>query len=81
MNLEGLDLFKTQVSDLSPLAGLTKLKGMSIVDSPVRDLTHLNGLPNLKLLGMFETNVSAEEVDRLHRALPNCQIEYRRRQD
>ena len=43
----------TQVTDLSPLAGLRNLKTLSLVHSPVTD----------------------EEVAKLQKALPNCNID------
>ena len=46
------------LSDLSPLAGLTKLKYLSVSGPSISDLSPLAGLINLELLALFRTSVS-----------------------
>ena len=46
------------VSDLSPLAGLTKLKYLSLEAKSISDLSPLTGLINIERFDLGETNVS-----------------------
>ena len=52
-NLEMFDMRSSSVSDLSPLAGLTKLKSLYFSHTPVSDLSPLAGLTNLENLEFF----------------------------
>ncbi|HWB11429.1 MAG TPA: protein kinase [Pirellulales bacterium] len=75
--LEVLDLSQTLVdTDLSALAGLDRLCWLSFNDTAVGDdgLGHLAHLTDLDHLDLRGTVVTAEEVARLQKALPNCQI-------
>lgn len=57
--LEALVLTSTRISDLSPLAGCTKLEWLELVGcSQVTDLSPLRDLPNLKYLNVSGTGVS-----------------------
>ena len=51
-NLEHLDLSFHAISDISPLAGLTKMVSLSLSGNPVADVAPLGGLTNLKLLSL-----------------------------
>ena len=53
INLKDLRLWSTSVSDLSPLAGLTKLTRLHFTDAPVSDLSPLAGLTNLRTLILY----------------------------
>jgi hypothetical protein len=53
-----LVLGNTQVSDLSPLAGLTGLGTLSLSNTPVSDLSPLAGLTGLGTLSLDSTEVS-----------------------
>ena len=63
-NLQKIDFFpestedKGFLSDLSPLAGLTKLKWLRLSGKSITDLSQLAGLMNLEHLGLFVTDVS-----------------------
>lgn len=57
-SLQQLSLFRTNVSDLSPLAGLSGLRGLVLYNSPVSDLTPLQGLRGLRTLALYGTPVS-----------------------
>ena len=54
LNLETINLTSTQVTDLTPLAGLTKLKSITM-RSPVSDISPLAGLTALKSLSLSTT--------------------------
>ena len=64
----------TQVSDLSPLAGLNNLEGLNLNGTQVGDLSPLAGLNNLTSLRLDSTQVSKEQIEMLQKALPNCEI-------
>ena len=50
--------FEGFISDLSPLAGLTKLKALTICGKSISDLSPLVGLINIEDLVLFNTSVS-----------------------
>ena len=52
------EAIESTLSDLSPLAGLTKLRRLSIPGKMISDLSPLSGLVNLAELQLFVTNVS-----------------------
>ncbi len=54
VNLETINLTSTQVTDLAPLAGLTKLTSITM-RSPVSDISPLAGLTALKSLSLSTT--------------------------
>ena len=56
-NLEELALI-TQVTDLTPLKGLTRLRRLSLDDTEVADLTPLKGLTDLSYLSLQNTKVT-----------------------
>ncbi len=58
INLEFLHIGRSEVSDLTPLAGLENLESLSIVRSEVSDLTPLAGLENLRVLKLFSNRIS-----------------------
>ena len=73
--LESLTLYKTAVSDLSPLAnGLQNLEELDLRYTVVSDLTPLTGLKNIGYLYLGGTSVSEKQIDELKMALPNCDI-------
>lgn len=49
-NLESLDLSFHEITDVAPLAGLSKLSVLSLRGNPVADITPLAGLTNLTVL-------------------------------
>ncbi|MFA6419144.1 MAG: leucine-rich repeat domain-containing protein, partial [Candidatus Margulisiibacteriota bacterium] len=58
VSLEHLELRGAQVSDLSPLAGLTNLEWLDLSGTQVSDLSPLAGLTNLEWLDLTGTQVS-----------------------
>ena len=53
-----LSLDGNQITDVGPLAGLTKLKGLYIVRNHVTDVSPLAGLIDLEYLGLTENQIS-----------------------
>jgi len=53
-----LDLYNTQVSDISALSGLTNLEELYLSYTNVSDISALSGLTNLEVLGLSNTQVS-----------------------
>jgi hypothetical protein len=53
-----VNLTFTQVSDVTPLAGLTSLQELTLINTPVSDLTPLAGLTNLQKLDLWGAPVS-----------------------
>ena len=63
--LRSLDLGKTQVSDLAPLAKLTALERLSLVDTPVRDVASLSGVMDVDGVESFDDIPSLEGLQNL----------------
>ena len=57
-NLERLDLSFHEITDLSPLAGLSKLTILALGGNPIADIAPLVGLTNLIVLALPGTGVS-----------------------
>ncbi|MBW4460651.1 MAG: leucine-rich repeat domain-containing protein [Nodosilinea sp. WJT8-NPBG4] len=55
---KSLSLSQTQVSDLSPLSGLTQLSELYLDQTQVSDLSPLSGLTQLRILSLSQTQVS-----------------------
>ena len=51
--LTSLNLSRTQVSDIAPLAGLTASTGLDLDDTQVSDIAHLAGLTALTRLDLI----------------------------
>lgn len=75
-DVAGVGLYGTRASDVTPLANLTNLRGLNLVDTRVSDLTPLAELKNLRWLYLGRLDVSEEQVIKLRRALPNCDIDW-----
>ena len=56
VNLKVLVVDRSEVSDLTPLAGLENLESLSIVRSEVSDLAPLAGLENLRVLKLYDNH-------------------------
>lgn len=74
--LEYLEMFHTNCSDLSPLAGLIELRHLNASFLwDLEDLSPLYGLTGLERLWLgCRNSVSQEELDALREKLPNCEI-------
>ena len=75
-DLQWINLYNTQVSDLSPLAELKNLKWLTLNATPVEDISPLAQLGNLELLYLQYSQVSEEQVQAMRKALPNREIEH-----
>lgn len=69
-----LDLDKTGVTDITPLASATNLTELSLSRTEVVDVTPLLGLRRLTSLDLKWTKISAESVQALRKAFPACEI-------
>ena len=67
--VQGVDLENSQVSDLTPLQGLTNLRSLNLRETQVIDLTPLQGLTNLERLDLRSSQVSGEVVGRWNRGV------------
>lgn len=58
VNLGNLDIQFHNISDISPLQGLTKLKALGLGGSPVKDISVLAGMKDLDFLSLFSCQAS-----------------------
>ena len=56
--LNRLRLYRNDISDLTPLSGLTSLRELSLAANDIMDLSPLTGLTALHNLYLSDTNVS-----------------------
>lgn len=75
-HLAYLELFNNKITDLTPLAKLKKLEHLNLCYNPFTDITPLLKLTNLKRLWLSKEYLSAEQIQALEAALPNCKIHY-----
>ncbi|MHB1035666.1 MAG: leucine-rich repeat domain-containing protein [Pirellulales bacterium] len=82
-NLENLKVLSLHASPITGkgLAQLSRLRNLTVLDLSGTNVTdaeleHLNGLTNLRSLSLVGTKVTAAGVKRLHKALPNCKIDW-----
>ena len=75
-NLEYLEIQTNEITDLSPLSGLTKLKHLNIGHNfELADITPLYGLTQLERLWVgCLTKVPQEQIDEMQRRAPDCVI-------
>jgi hypothetical protein len=71
-------LIDSEVSDVTPLAGLTSLERLYLYGTQVSDVTSLARLTTLKTLILRKTQVSEEDYKKVKEALPNCSISWSR---
>ena len=64
----------SNISDISPLAGLTNLKMLRL--NNISDLSPLAGLTNLKQLWLGSTPITASQKAMLKASLPNTDISW-----
>lgn len=72
--VKNLDLSNNNISNIEPLSGLTTLESLDLSDNIIGDVTALYSLKNLKQLWLRENDLSADQIDDLKAALPNCYI-------
>ena len=73
-NLKHLDLSKNQISSVSALSALTGLETLDLSDNKLTDVSALHSLKNLKQLWLGGNDLSADQIDALRAALPECYI-------
>lgn len=73
-NLKHLDLSKNQISSVSALSALTSLETLDLSDNKITDVSPLHSLTGLKQLWLGGNNLSADQIDALRAALPDCYI-------
>ncbi len=70
-----LNLRYKNITDLNPLAGLTKLEELWLYDNKITDLKPLAGLTKLDMLFLSDNlNLTKAEIGKLQKALPKCKI-------
>ena len=58
LNLEGLAIWRSQISNLTPLSGLTRLRVLTVNHSPVSDITPLQCLAQLEELDVAYNQIT-----------------------
>ena len=61
-NLEFLQLENNKISDITPLAKLTKLKEVDLTNNKISDITPLASLINLEDLNLAQNNIEDEDI-------------------
>ena len=69
-------LSRNQITDVSPLSGLTKLETLSLTKNEISDLSPLAGLTNLKELHLYGNPIPDDQKAMIKKSLPNCKISY-----
>lgn len=64
-NVKILNLDKNEISDISPLSGLTNLEELNLSNNSINDLTPLNGLLNLKKLSLILSGTDISSLSEL----------------
>lgn len=73
-NVKHLDLSNNSISRLSPLSQLKTLETLDLSNNRISDVSALTTLKNLKQLWLGGNSISAEQLQSLKAALPNCYI-------
>lgn len=73
-NVKHLDLSNNSISRLSPLSQLKTLETLDLSNNRISDVSALTSLKNLKQLWLGRNSISAEQLQSLKAALPNCYI-------
>lgn len=73
-NVKHLDLSNNSISRLSPLFQLKTLETLDLSNNRISDVSALTSLKNLKQLWLGGNSISAEQLQSLKAALPNCYI-------
>ena len=58
VNLQSLDLYKNQISDISALSGLTNLQSLDLGNNQLSDISPLSSLINLQRLYLDDNQIS-----------------------
>ena len=72
-NLTYLEIFTTNVEDLTPLAELTQLEYLNISNIETKDISPLYGLTNLKKMNStMNPQIPREQITEFQNRLPDC---------
>lgn len=73
-NVKHLDLSNNSISRLSPLSTLKTLETLDLSNNSISDISALASLKNLKQLWLNGNSISADQIQALKAALPDCYI-------
>lgn len=73
-SLRELDLSYNEIDDLAPLADLSKLETLDLSGNKIENTYPLDRLKGLKKLYLTGNPISAEKLEELREALPDCEI-------
>ena len=73
-NVKHLDLSNNSISRLSPLSTLKTLETLDLSNNSISDISALTSLKNLKQLWLNGNSISADQIQALKAALPDCYI-------
>ncbi len=74
-NVKNLELFKASIENLNSLSNMKKLESLLLLSkTKLDDLSALHGLKKLRDLSLGDSEVSADQIDVLQKALPKCDI-------
>lgn len=73
-NVKHLDLSHNSISRLSPLSTLKTLETLDLSNNSISDVSALTSLKNLKQLWLNGNSISADQIQALKAALPDCYI-------
>ena len=72
--LRSLDLGFNQIQDVTPLSALTALESLDLRSNQISSVESLRRLHQLKKLNLSGNPLSAEQIEELRAALPDCEI-------
>lgn len=75
-NLKNLDLSFNQITDISALSNLNNLEELDLSFNQISDISVLHGLTNLKKLSLYNNPIPEKQMEKLKKALPDCEIKY-----
>lgn len=73
-NVKHLDLSHNSISRLLPLSTLKTLETLDLSNNSISDVSALTSLKNLKQLWLNGNSISADQIQALKAALPDCYI-------
>ena len=75
-SLKELSATGNQISDLSSLKGLKKLRSVALNNNLIKDASPLFGLKSLTWVNLKGNPISQDAIGALKKALPKCQIDH-----
>lgn len=75
-SIKELDLSFNRIQDLGPLAALSGLETLDLRSNQISSLRPLQRLTQLKKLNLSGNPLTAEQIQELRQALPDCEIEF-----